>query len=671
MACTDDGGARRGDRTPFVGAARPGAGALAVGGLVILAAAVLRVVALDAGWFGVDQARDATWAARIASGAGAPRVGPLMRNRIHLGATYYYFWAIPALFTDAPLGAYLFAAIGGVLAVAASGLFAARVAGPVAGLVAAAWLAVHPMAVIDSRVAWSPAVLPLCSAVILLLARAFLLRPTIVRACALAAAVGFAVQLHLAAAPLAALALGAFVARSRSLGRAGWWAACGVGFAALLPMIFAAAVPLPPAPADAVIAQPFLNRLGDYAFLVSRWMAGLTPRPALLSTPISTAIPLLVFATLLPVAAWFLLLGERRVRERPALVLALAAFAATTVAPLALPTTLWAYYLDAALAPAAILVGVLVATPRRSRVRLAALVAGLLVIHLGIVSWWIALAARRGYVATNLDYLRVGGPRSSRPVERDPVLATGLREEIAHAIVDALGPGWTPVREDLHGPSLDTFDTANGFFILRASASAGPGAGAAPGRNALLVPPGRVPLSWTSAMGEERDLGPIRLVAYAPRLRAAAAWVEGCGEAPLPLPRPATFDPLDYGNGEPRRTAWPCSPATVVVPFPEAPPGTATRVFARMRGPGRAQVVGVSPAGESSRSGVEGIGEVTLLPPGAGELRVRVTSLGPADLDLGELHGRLPGIDPTSGRLLDDGAVSPAQAAVAPPRPPG
>ena len=55
----------------------------------MLLSAALRLVALDSGWFGVDQARDIAWAERIASGAGHPAAGPLMGNRFHLGSLYY------------------------------------------------------------------------------------------------------------------------------------------------------------------------------------------------------------------------------------------------------------------------------------------------------------------------------------------------------------------------------------------------------------------------------------------------------------------------------------------------------------------------------------------------------------------------------------------------------
>ena len=95
---------------------------LLLAGLLLALAAALRLWHLDAGWFGVDQARDATWAERIASGTAWPVAGPQMRNRVRLGATYYFFWALPALVADSPLAGYAFAALLGTAAVAGAGL---------------------------------------------------------------------------------------------------------------------------------------------------------------------------------------------------------------------------------------------------------------------------------------------------------------------------------------------------------------------------------------------------------------------------------------------------------------------------------------------------------------------------------------------------------------------
>ena len=57
--------------------------------LILLLAAFLRLLAIDAGWFGVDQARDLAWAASIVSGEELPHVGPLMRGRVHLPGPLY------------------------------------------------------------------------------------------------------------------------------------------------------------------------------------------------------------------------------------------------------------------------------------------------------------------------------------------------------------------------------------------------------------------------------------------------------------------------------------------------------------------------------------------------------------------------------------------------------
>ena len=57
---------------------------LALGGVLSIAA-FLRLLWLDAGWVGADQARDLSWAARIAQEGDAPGFGPAMRNQLRLG----------------------------------------------------------------------------------------------------------------------------------------------------------------------------------------------------------------------------------------------------------------------------------------------------------------------------------------------------------------------------------------------------------------------------------------------------------------------------------------------------------------------------------------------------------------------------------------------------------
>lgn len=644
-----------------------------LGLLVLACAGALRLASLDAGWFGVDQARDATWASEIAAGSAFPRFGPPMRNRLHLGATYYYFWSIPALFTDSPLGGYAFAGVLGTAAVAATGFLAARIAGPLAGIVAMAWLAVHPMAVIDSRIAWAPAALPLAAALGLLASRALLLRPTLARAALLGGLAALATQLHLSAVSLLLVAVGVLVSTGSRLGRRGWAAALAAAAMVLAPMVLAPHAPDAATAVAPMAGSPYANRFGDYAFLVSRWMKGLTPESMILPLRVSLWLPLEIATVLLPIAAWFALWPVREVRERPTLVLVLGAFAATTLVPLFLPAVLWAYYFDASLVPGAICIGLLVATPGRSRSMAAALVALVVVAHLPLLSWWIGWTRVAGYVPTNLDFLRVGGPRPVMAAARAQVLGLRRRQELAEVILDAHGPGGRPLRDDLHGEGFAAFDTDNGFFLQRAlrerERSLGPtGAGSSSGstatarrRGVLVVPASRVPPSWIDAMDPPRFAGGLVVRGYAPRLRSAEGVVENCGD--VPLPRRRELDPLEYGSGEQPLTAWPCSPARVVVPFDASDAGSVTRVFPVLRGSGR--IVGIEslPAGERLFAGLPDLREGILLPPGAGRLQFELALDGPVDLDLVELHGRRPAVDsePSGGRSATAaGAPGPA-----------
>src|SRR3954468_12044479 len=109
----------------------------------------LRFVRLDAGWFGVDQARDVATALDIASGTSWPLVGPTMRRVTRLGALYHYFWALPYVAWRDPLAGYWFAALLSTGAAILAWSIARRCFGPTAALATAAVAAAHPVWVID------------------------------------------------------------------------------------------------------------------------------------------------------------------------------------------------------------------------------------------------------------------------------------------------------------------------------------------------------------------------------------------------------------------------------------------------------------------------------------------------------------------------------------------
>lgn len=623
--------------------------ALLLAALLLVAAGALRLWRLDAGWFGVDQARDAAWAESIANGGPWPEAGPAMRNRVRLGATYYFFWAIPALLVDSPLAGYAFAALLGTAAVAGASTLAWVIAGPTAGLAALLWLGFHPAAVIDSRVAWAPAAVPAACALFLWAGRRFLQSPGRARAGVLGFVSGLATQLHLAAAALVPVAAGTLLSRFGSVGRAGLAVAAGACGLALLPMLVAAGHPLPGTASSTTAAtspevSPYADRLLDFLFLVPRFLAGLTSPYEVLPGAARMWIPIEVVAILAPLAAvGWLASRTRSVREPGTLRLVLATFAATTIVPLALPTVVWCYYLDGRFVAGAVAVGVAVALSG-SRWLFAA-VGMVAICRSALLAWWVASAASSGWIPANLDYLRVGGPRPQNLSARARLLTLATKQEMAEAVVDTIGAVDRPLRWEVHGVGVEDFDTDNGYFLLRAMRERG--LPPASGLDALLLPTRTVPPSWIDGFAGEGRLGSLALFEYAAVLHPERGAVEGCATGPLPPPpEPA---PMDYRDGEPRRTSWPCTDPVVRIPFGASPDGISVRVFPRLSGPGGLEILSVDPPTEVFGSGVGFLGRGVLLPRGAGEIRLRLTAPGPTTLDFVELHGRR-GESPSAAR---------------------
>jgi hypothetical protein len=603
----------------------------------VLLAATLRLVALDAGWFGVDQSRDLGWAEHISSGAGHPRVGPLMRNRFHLGPLYYEFWAVPTRIADGPLAAYAFAALLGVAAVCLTWLLARRLAGPRAALAAAALLATSPVAVVDARIAWAPAALPAWSGVVLLLATGLVRAPSRVRAALLLFAAALGTQLHVAAAPLALVAGVLVLAHARALGAAGIVLAGLAGALPLLPMVAASFEPVPQMLTPPALADPRAHRLGDLVRLASRVLTGLSP--AELPTPVAAWRPVETAVAIATLGAGLaLLLRPPRTPADTAGIRTVAAFFWTGVAAVALlPAEAWYYYLDMALVPGAVLLGTAIAALPVTTLATAAL-AGIVVGRTVLLAWWIQLAAASGYVQANLDWLRLGGARPTDPDARARLLSVATREAAANVLVRDAGIPLERLWRDVHGSAFADLDIDNGYFVRRAArgATEGPAsAGGAP-RSALVSYAGELPSEWLGAFETPSVAGPLEIRTYVPTLEMGAAELRGCSGA---LPEPPVKQPLAYGTGEPPLPTWPCATPTVVVPARAAPAGTVVRVLARVDGAGRVADLSVRPAGEPLRTDAPGAGTGVVLPPGGGEIAVRLDVTGPARLDLYELHG--------------------------------
>ncbi|HZR83309.1 MAG TPA: hypothetical protein VFD92_19600 [Candidatus Binatia bacterium] len=561
-----------------------------------------------------------------------------MRNRLHLGATYYFFWALPALVAPGPGGAYAFAAVLGVVAVAATGALATATGGVAAGLAAMAWLATSPTAVIDSRIAWAPAAIPAWCAALLLVARSLLARATRAKASLLAALATFGTQLHLSAGALAPVAAGAILARVRTIGAGGVAAAAVAAALPLVPMALAWRVPLP-APSNAAVASassPFEHRLADLVALGARWLDGLSPTGAARPAPVDAWLQVEVWAGLIPVAAAIVAwLARARSRHPAGVGLVVAAFAAAVVVPAVLPAEVWGYYLDGALVPGAVLVGIAATRPRWRRVGAAAL-ALLCAGRVALLAWWIATAASQGWVATQLELLRVGGARPSHPAARARLLGWGVKQEAARILSGDLAIPRGRLWRDVHGPGFADLDTDNGYFL--GAPSAGRAAAADPGRSAAVLHRGELDPEWLAAFAPAARAGPLDVYGYEPVLGNADLRLANCGGAPAPARRPP--DPLDYGAGEPPLPDWPCATPVVEVPFAAPPAGVALRVFPRVIGRGRVVAVESEPAGTAVRAAAPGLDRGLLLPAQAGRLRVHLEIAGPAALDLVELHGR-------------------------------
>ena len=605
----------------------------------MLLAAALRLAHVDAGWFGVDQARDLAWGELIASGRGHPTVGPLMRNRFHLGALYYDFWALPAFFSTSPLAAYVHAGMLGTLAVLLVWYLTRALAGAAAGLAAAALLATSPVAVIDGRIAWAPAALPFWSALLLLALVSFACSPTPLRAAALLFLAAFGTQLHVAAAPLALLAGVVVLWHARALSWRGMLLAALGGVAPLLPMLLGLSTPVPPSTA-ATLAEPTANRLRDMLLLVPRLVTGLSPTGLPTGVRAWLAVEAAMTAATLAAGLYVLLRPRAAGRSRdPGERLIAAALLAGLAAVALLPAEAWYYYLDAVLVPGAVVLAVAWQAVRWRRAAIWVL-AGCVVARTLLLAWWIHGAAAAGHVAANLDYLRLGGPRPAAPDARARLLGVATKRAAAGMLARDAGIPLERVWRDVHGSAFADLDTDNGYFFRRATDEVRRGAEGSPrddGLSALVLYRGDFPAEWLARSGPALQAGPLEIRPYAAALDLAAARLVGCGDGAPPAQRPRA--PLDYGSGEPALPQWPCANPTVAVPVRAVASDVALRVFARAEGDARVLDVVADPPGSPLATTAPGAGVGLALAPGPARLLVRLQVDGPARLDLYELHG--------------------------------
>lgn len=590
-----------------------------------------------------------------------------MRGRVHLGATYYYFWSIPAWLGDDPRFAYGFAALLGVGAVAATWSLGRGLGDERTGRLAALLLATSPAAVIDSRIAWAPAAIPALTAALLLLVHAVLRHATAARAMATAATAALATQLHLATAPLLAVAGGSLLARSRHLGVRGIALAVVAALVPLAPMALAwrldagaegpahgdvrvrpATVDAPDRtlpPVDAPARDPRRGRAVDLLTVGGRTIEGYTAPPAERSPLVSLWIAVERLA--LPVAlVAALLVAVRTARSRRGVhspLPELAAFALALGAVALLPAEAWYYYLDTALVPGCVLLGVAATAPgaRFAAPLRIALLAAVAIRTVGLFAW-IASAHSTGVVRANLELLRLGGSDETQLDGRARLPTVAVKQDAASILATELGFSSNDLRTRAHGTGFSDLDTDNGAFFARAAAARPEGKALADAsRHALAVYDGELPPEWTDRFAPALRAGPLAIYSYVPSVRAESARIAGCYETTT-LPARPLGDPRDYGFGVPTLPTWPCAPGRleIDVPVAAAPADTQVRVFARMQGAGRVVGIASDPPGEPVVATAPGAGTGLALPADARKLRLEVLVDGPAELDLYELHGR-------------------------------
>lgn len=140
---------------------------LALGVLLVLAAAVRLPGLADRGGFDGDQGHDMLVLLRFLRDGEIPLLGPPTSiGDFHHGAAYYFLLAPAAAISGVDPGAVVtWIALLGIGAVGATWWFGREVGGPLVGLIAGLILAVSPAAIDESIFIWNPNPIPLAAAV--------------------------------------------------------------------------------------------------------------------------------------------------------------------------------------------------------------------------------------------------------------------------------------------------------------------------------------------------------------------------------------------------------------------------------------------------------------------------------------------------------------------------
>jgi len=588
-----------------------GAGLGVVAIVLVATGALLRLVALDLGWFGIDQARDVATALDVAAGLDAPTIGPTMRRVVRLGAGYYYFWAVPYLVSRDPLAGYWFAAGLSIAAMLGVSVLARRLWGTSAGLLTLAFAATHPVWVIDGRVAWAPAALPAVGVLLLWL----LLAPgtgalSARRAAFVGALLGLAVQLHLAmVAWVLAVALVLLLERPPlRVVLAGAAGGLVVGFPALAALAIGSAHDgglggL--ASANALDVGSRLRGVLSVGWRVptalSRWSD--VEVAAVGGTWLAVAATIM---TALALGGLGRLVWRRSASRAARLVLALSCTGGGLV--LALPGEAWWYYLDGLLPVAALAAGA-IALPDTERpgrggasaLAVALAAAGASIVLAAELAGFLYQVDRHGYLAVEPRLLTLDARPGDDAAVPGRMLSVRWQRAFAEYAARSGGPFATRWQR-LHGPALGDVAGDNGFWLRWAL---GEDDRALDGHeetathlvvwydDAPVVPA----LATVRAAGliELQSIGPLRVARYVSAIDYAS-----CRSAagPVEVPIRVVPHPKRYGDGRPER------PRNLPTHLECAlrPGSTPVRVVAQLDGPG---TVRLSSGGTASRVGAQ------------------------------------------------------------------
>lgn len=555
--------------------------------LVASVGLALRFVDLELGWFGVDQARDIATALDIASGRSFPDVGPTMRRVTRLGALYHYFWAIPYVLWRDPIAGYWFAAVLSAAALVLTWRIARRLWGPVAGVVAAAVAAVHPVWIIDGRVCWAPAALPFVAALVVWIALGDARREgapnAAIRASAgaavpaggvvlgarrvalIGALLGLAVQLHLTMVGwvLGAGLLALLDRLPRRVLAAGIVAGALVGAPALRAMLFAdggTETGLTALPSRAPLA-PVAPRLAAVAALPWRIPTAFSHWDV--TDALATGMLVLAGGVLAAATACGLVrLAIASARGVRAARVVLIPGAVTAGLVLGLPGEAWYYYLDSLLPLWALAAAACVAPTEPSAVRsgirrmAAVCVVGACVVMAAFMGDWLRRVSAAGYIPLDPVALTLDG-RPARDAPSPGRLTTVAVKRGAGALAATLGTDYETVWRRVHGPALADAAGDNGFWFRWSIAQ----------RDARGTPPTddgrhlafwyrddpfavRVAVAPAQPAVDRVVVGPLLAMRYPTAIDYASCRSDGL---PVVVPIRVTPHPLRYGDGTPQR----------------------------------------------------------------------------------------------------------------------